>query len=103
MYWPLELMVPAPEFASPPETVQVTLAAPPAFSVAENCSTAVPEEFVVLQPVQFVSRVAVPGEIENSLLEEPPEAVEPPQPARMNSAGNMAIATMRAGQCRNIG
>ena len=48
-------MLPAPLFASPPLTFQVTAAAPPPESVAENCSTAEPEELVALQPVQFVS------------------------------------------------
>ncbi len=60
-------MVPEPEFASPPETVQVTVAPLPLVSVAENCSTGTLEE-VALQPVQLVSIEAVPGETENAPL-----------------------------------
>ena len=93
-------MVPGPEFASPPETDQVTLAAPPPESVAENCSTVAPEELVVLQPVQLVSMAAVPGEMEKVPLDELPDGV-PPQPASANRAGSAAIASARAGQCRS--
>jgi hypothetical protein len=93
-------MVPGPEFASPPETVQFTLAALP-LNVAENCSTNPPDE-VVLHPVQLASMVAIPGEIERLPLplEEPPTNA-PPQPARRTSAGNIALASMRPGLCRN--
>ena len=98
-YCPLVLMEPAPELASPPETDHVTLAAPPLFSVAVNCSTVAPADVVILHPVQLVSMEAVPGEMENSLLEEPVDA-EPPQPARMKRVGKNAIARIRAGHCR---
>jgi|SRR5580658_10135129 hypothetical protein len=54
-------MVPAPVFASPPITLQVTAAASPSASVAANCSTGVPLELVALQPVQLVSIAPVPG------------------------------------------
>lgn len=93
-------MVPAPEFASPPESVQFTLAALPP-NVAENCSTNPPDE-VVLHPVQLASMVAVPGEIKRLPLppEEPPTDA-PPQPARIASAGNIALASMRPGLCRS--
>jgi len=93
-------MVPGPEFASPPETDQVTLAAPPPERVAENCSKVAPEELVVLQPAQFVSMAAVPGEMEKAPLDEPPDGV-PAQPASANSAGSAAIASVRASQCRS--
>ena len=94
------VMVPGPEFASPPETDQVTLAAPPPERVAENCSKAAPEELVVLQPVQFVSMAAVPGEMEKAALDEPPDGA-PAQPASANSAGSAAIASVRASQWRS--
>lgn len=92
-------MAPGPEFASPPETVQVTLAALP-LNVAENCSTSPPDVVVVLHPVQLASMVAVPGEMERLLLEGPLLST-PPQPARTTSAGNIALANMRPGLCRN--
>jgi hypothetical protein len=94
VYWPFELMVPGPEFASPPETIQFTLASPP-LNVAENCSTNPPGE-VVLHPVQLASMVAVPGEIERLLLPLEEAVVNaPPQPARRTSAGNIAPAKIR--------
>ena len=99
MYWPALVMAPGPEFASPPETDHVTLAAPPLESAAENCSTAVPEE-LALQPAQFVSIAAVPGEMEKTPLDEPTDGV-PPQPASANRAGSAAIASARTGQCRS--
>ena len=93
-------MVPGPEFASPPETVQFTSATLP-LNVAENCSTN-PPDVVVLHPVQLASMVAVPGEMERLPLplEEPPTNA-PPQPARRTSAGNIALASMRPDLCRN--
>jgi hypothetical protein len=93
-------MVPEPEFASPPETVQFTLAALP-LNVAENCSTN-PPDVVVLHPVQLASMVAIPGEIERLPL--PLEETllnAPPQPARTTSAGNIALASMRPGLWHN--
>ncbi len=93
-------MVPGPEFASPPETDQVTLAAPPPERVAENCSKVAPEESVALQPVQLVSMAAVPGKTEKGLLDEAVDG-DPPQPASANRAGSAAIASVRAGQGRN--
>lgn len=86
-------MLPGPELASPPETVQFTPAAPP-LRVAENCSTDPPDELVALQPVQLVSMVPVPGEIERPPLEELP-ADAPPHPARTASAGNIVLANTR--------
>ena len=102
MYWPLVEMEPGPELVSPPETVQVTLAAPPPERMAENCSTGVPEAFVALQPVQLVSIAVVGGERENVPLDElPVEAtVPPPQPAASRRVGSVVIARNRTGQCR---
>jgi hypothetical protein len=54
----------------------------------------------MLQPVQLVSMAAVPGEMEKVRLDELPATV-PPQPASAKSAGSAAIASARAGQCRN--
>jgi hypothetical protein len=93
LYWPLELIVPGPEIASPPETDQFTLAAPLP-RVAENCSIVSPDELLALQPVQFVSRVAVPGETFRLPLEEMP-ATSPPQPAMAKSTGNRTLARTR--------
>jgi len=92
-------MLPAPEFASPPESVQFTLAAPP-LSVAENCSTNPPDVVLMLHPAQLVSMVAVPGEMERLAPGETPLNV-PPQPARISIAGNNAVANMRPGHRRN--
>lgn len=93
-------MEPAPELASPPETVQVTVAAPP-LSVAVNCSTGELEEFVALQPVQLVSMVPVPGEMENSPFD-PPADAEPPQPARANTVGTARAERSAAERRREI-
>ena len=92
-------MVPGPELASPPETVQFTPAAPP-LSVAVNCSTSPPDVVLMLHPAQLVSMVAVPGEMERLSLEETLLNV-PPQPARTTSAGNIVPASMRPVNCRN--
>ena len=100
MYSPLEVMVPGPEVASPPETVQFTLAAPP-LKVAENCSASPPEVALVLHPVQLVSMAAVPGEMERPPPEETPPDAPPPQPARTTNAGNTVPASMRPGSRRN--
>jgi hypothetical protein len=86
VYWPLADIDPAPELASPPETDHETVAAPPPASVAENCSIAVPEVFVVLQPVQLVSIATVPGVIENVPFEELLEPAAPPtQPVKTSA------------------
>ena len=102
MYWPLVVMDPGPELVSPPETAQVTLAAPPPESMAENCSTAVPDAFVALQPVQLVSIEVVEGERENVPFDDVPveATVPPPQPATTKTVGKIAAAKMRAVQCR---
>ena len=101
VYWPVEEMEPAPELASPPETVQVTVAAPPLLRVAVNCSTGELEEFVALQPVQFVSIVPVPGVMENSPFEAA-LAAEPPQPASANTVGSARAARSAAERRREI-
>jgi len=62
-----------------------------------NCSTAEPELLVALQPVQLVSMVAVPGEIENVLFEEVVDGVPPPQPASTIKAGRPANTRNREG------
>lgn len=98
MYWPLEVIVPAPELASPPETDQVTTAAPPLLSVAENCSIAAPADVAALQPVQLVSIETVVGEIENVPFDVVVEEVPPPQPASRTNVGSAEIARMRAGR-----
>lgn len=92
MYWPLEEMVPAPLLASPPLTDQVTGAAAPFACAAKNCSTALPEESVALQPVQLVSMDAVEGE-----RLRPPLAGEAllPQPATSSIAGAAAQKSAR--------
>lgn len=95
MYWPVPVIVPGPAFASPPDTAQVTLAAPPLFNVAVNCSTGEPDEPVVLQPVQLVSIEAVPGATEKVLFDEP--VADPPQPASNRKAGTAAAPSIRAG------
>lgn len=99
MYWPVVVMEPGPALASPPETDQVTLAAPPPDNVAENCATGAPEEFDVLQPVQLVSIVAVPGEMEIVLFDEL-FTDPPPQPASTNRIGKEKPASIRAGHRR---
>ena len=97
MYWPLAVIDPAPELASPPETDHTTAAGPPLFSMAENCSTGVPDEFVALQPVQFVSLVEVPGEMEKVPFDAP-ETIPAPHPASATRAGIDAKAMTRSGQ-----
>src|SRR5580700_2445596 len=92
-------MDPAPEFASPPDTVQFTPAAPPPVSVAENCSTGTFEELVALHPVQLVSMEAVPGVTENVPLVVLPDSAPPPQPASTKMAEKAPIANTRAGHC----
>src|SRR5580698_1040167 len=102
MYWPLVEIFPGPELVSPPLTAQVTFAAPPPVNVALNCSMAVPEVLVALQPVQLVSMAAVPGVTENVPLDEVvvPED-DPPQPTRKMRAGTAAMPKMRDGHWRS--
>lgn len=91
-------MVPRPLLLSPPaEADQVTAAVPPPVKVAENCSTALPEEFLALHPTQLVSIAAVPGAILNVLFELPfAMRPLPPQPARMNSERKAITAKSRS-------
>jgi hypothetical protein len=85
--------VPGPLFASPPLTVQVTLAAPPLESAAVNCSTAAPDELVALQPVQFVSIVPIPGVMDKAPFEF--ADAPPPHPASRHIAGIATTARTR--------
>ena len=91
MYCPDELMLPAVLGLM----VQFTGAAPPLVNVAVNCSYEPELAFALLQPVQLVSMVAVPGETEKVLLEELVDGVPPPQPANTIKAGRPAIAIRR--------
>ena len=93
-------MVPRPLFVSPPEEVDhVTATAAPVPVVAENCSTALPDEFFALQPTQFVSMLTVPGAMVNAPLDAPfdvpPTGMAPPQPASTSARGNTAAAHSR--------
>lgn len=90
-------MAPGPLFASPPETDQVTAAAPPPVSVAPNCSTDVPCAPVALQPVQLVSMEPVPGESVKLPFEGSAVTGPPPQPAATSKAGATRIAAIRNG------
>ena len=87
MYCPFEVMVPGPLFPSPPLTDQVTGAAPPPLSFALNCSTDEPFELVALQPVQFVSMISAPGEMEKLELVESAVTGPAVQPASTSKAG----------------
>jgi hypothetical protein len=62
--------------------------------VAENCSTADPYELVPLHPVQLVSMVTLPGEMDK--LPPDPPAVPPPQPASASNGGTSARARARS-------
>src|ERR1035441_1917766 len=88
-------MVPGPLLASPPVTFHVTLAAPPAVSVAVNCSTEEPDALVALQPVQLVSMLPVPGAIVKVPFDGLAVTPPPPQPARITSAGTRAMVSAR--------
>ena len=79
-----------------PETFHVTLAAPPALSVAVNCSTDEPEALVALQPVQFVSMLPVPGAMVKVPFEGLAVTLAPPHPARIESAGTSTSESTRA-------
>src|SRR5208283_677557 len=68
VYCPVDEIVPGPLFPSPPLTDHNTAAAPPLLSVAVNCSTDAPLALVELQPVQLVSIISVPGEMEKLAL-----------------------------------
>jgi hypothetical protein len=96
VYWPLLEMDPAPALASPPLTLQLTDAAPPPLSVAVNCSIVWPVVLLVaLQPVQLVSTVAAPGEMEKVLFEE--LFADPPQPESRMKIGTAPAANIRPG------
>ena len=95
MYWPDGVIVPGPLLVSPPESDQVTAAAPPPAIVALNCSTGVPSVLVALQPVQLVSIEAVPGAIENVGLVGSALTPPPAQPANTTSTGPRSAARMR--------
>lgn len=85
----MEEIVPAPVVASPPETLQVTEAALPFESAAENCSTGAPLALVALHPVQLVSIEPVPGDMERAgLLEFALAPPPPPQPAMASAAAS---------------
>src|SRR5580658_3364411 len=88
-------MEPGPPLASPPETDHVTAAASPFGSLAENCSTDAPLEFVVLQPVQLVSMEPVPGAIEKLPLDGAAVTPPPAQPATAKrTAGNRSARSL---------
>ena len=95
-------MLPRPLLASPPADMDhVTVAAPPDTSVAENCSTAPPDELLALQPAQLVSMLTEPG----VMLKVPLDAlllaiVPPPQPASKSSNGNAAVTNSRKARDR---
>ena len=74
---------------------QETDAGPPAASVALNCSAALPGAVVELQPVQLVSRRAVPGEIEKVALEEVAATLPMLQPAMSSKPGTANSARDR--------
>ena len=97
MYCPVLEMDPAPALASPPLTVQLTVAALP-LKVAENCSTDPPELLVALHPVQLVSIVVDPGV--TASVDDVPVA-DPPQPASSTNIGMVPPASARAGQRRS--
>ena len=97
MYCPFAVIVPAPLFASPPETDQVTAAGPPPVSVAVICSTVVPLALVALQPVQLVSMEPVPGEMMKLAFEGSAVTLPTAQPATTSRAGAKRIAAIRSG------
>jgi hypothetical protein len=83
----------------------VTAAALPEVRVAENCSTAVPAEFLALQPTQFVSMLTEPGAMANVPLDTLAELVAtlpPPQPAIMHNIGRTAAARIRNAADRRL-
>ena len=90
-------MVPGPLRASPPETDQVTGAAPPPVSVAVNFSTDEPLVLAVLQPVQFVSMELAPGVMEKVAFEGSAVTPPPAQPATASMRGGRIIAVRRRG------
>lgn len=92
-------IVPAPLVESPPLTDHVTEAAVPLACLAENCSAALPEELVELQPVQLVSMEIVEGET----LKPAVNAVAAlPQPARSSTTGAMAQTNGRAARAQRL-
>jgi len=106
VYWPPAVMLPGPLFSSPPETDQVTAAAPPPVSVAVNCSTDAPRALVALQPVQLVSILVsaepAPGEMEKTAFEESADTPPPAQPATASRAGAKKIETFRRPRLRMV-
>ena len=77
-----------------------TASAPPPASMAVNCSTDVPWELVVLQPVQLVSMEPVPGEMEKLEFEGSAATRTLVQPAATSSAGARSRATALSGGLR---
>ena len=75
-------MRPGPAIASPPETDQLTGAADPLASAAENRCTGNPRPLVALQPAQLVSTLAMPGEIVKAAFAELAASPAVPHPAR---------------------
>lgn len=88
-------MPPAPLVASPPEIDQITAAAPPLASVAENCSTVAPCALAALQAVQFVSIELVPGKIEKVAFDGLAVTC-PAQPATASNAGSRRTGKKRS-------
>ena len=103
MYCPAAVIIPGPLFGSPPDSDQVTVAAPPPANVAVNCSAGVPSTLVPLQPVQLVSIEAVPGAIENVGLVGSAFTPPPAQPAKTTSAGPSSAARIRVCQAVGLG
>src|SRR5271157_554575 len=95
-------MLPGPLSVSPPETDQVTPAAPPLERVAVNCSTDAPCELAILQPVQLVSMAPVPGEMEKLAFEGFADTPPPPHPAINSSAGAKSIDKFRKYRLRMV-
>ena len=90
-------MAPGPLRESPPETDQVTGAAPPPVRVAENCSMDEPNVLVVLQPVQLVSMELAPGAMAKVALEGAAVTPAPAQPATASMRGGRRSAASRSG------
>jgi hypothetical protein len=90
VYCPCESIVPAPAFGSPPLTDQSTAAASPPERLAQNLCTGPPRPFTPLQPVQFVSITADPGETENAESAVRAVTGPAPHPARIAKTGPIA-------------
>src|SRR5579862_7534041 len=89
-------MTPVPAVASPPERDQMTGAALPLVSLAENRCTERPRGSVALHPVQLVSMAATPGEMANVALVGLVVAVAVPQPDNMKTAGAVSREPARS-------